>query len=76
MTSRKDLMNEAFDALLVSTTVVGLSMVTKKLFGEKLVDQSSMKDIAKMTAGITGATMLVKYAQDKKWLPDNPFKTT
>lgn len=69
-------MNEAFDALLVSTTVVGLSMVTKKLFGEKLVDQSSMKDIAKMTAGITGATMLVKYAQDKKWLPDNPFKTT
>ena len=49
-------------------------MATKKLLGEKLVDQSSIKDIAKMTVGITAASMLVKYCQDKKWVPDEPFK--
>ena len=68
-------MNEAFDALLVTVGVVGLSMASKKLLGEKLTDASTMKDIAKLAAAVAGSTMLVKYAQTKKWVPEDPFKT-
>ena len=71
---RKELMNEAYDALLVTTGVVGLSMATKKLLGEKLTDASTIRDIAKLSVGVTLSSMLVKYAQDKKWVPSDPFK--
>ena len=72
---RKELMNEAYDALLVTTGVVGLSMATKKLLGEKLTDASTIRDIAKLSVGVTLSSMLVKYAQDKKWVPSDPFKS-
>lgn len=72
----KEFMNEAFDALLVTTCVVGLSMATKKLMNEKLTDASTLKDIAKLTVAVTASTMLVKYAQDKKWVPSDPFKSS
>ena len=69
----KDLMNESFDALLVTVGVVGVSMVSKKVLGENLINASSLKDIAKLTAGVATSTMLVKYAQTKGWLPEDPF---
>ena len=73
--NRKEFMNEAFDALLVTTGVVGLSMVSKKLLGEKLTDATTMKDVAKLTVAVAGSTMPVKYAQTKKWVPEDTFKT-
>ena len=72
---KKELLNEAFDAVLVTTGVVGLSMATKKLLGDKLTDATSVKDIAKLAVGVTARTMFVKRAQDKKYLPVDPFKT-
>ena len=72
--NKKELMNEAYDAALVTTGVVGLSMVSKKLLGEKLTDASSLKDTAKLAAGVATSTMFVKWAQDKKYLPVDPFK--
>ena len=74
--NRKALLNESFDALLVTTGIVCLSMASKKLLGQNLTDASSMKDIAKLTVGVTASTMLVKYAQSKKWVPEDPFKTS
>ena len=74
--NRKELLSKAFDALLVTTGVVGLSMASKKLLGEKLTDASSMKDIAKLSVGVMASTMLVKYAQSKKWVPEDPLKRT
>ena len=46
MTTRKGLINETVDALFVSAGVVGLSMASKKLLGEKLTDATTLKDIA------------------------------
>ena len=61
-------MNKAYDAALVTTGVVGLSMASKKLLGEELTDTT------KLAVGVTASTMLVKWAQDKKYLPVDPFK--
>ena len=75
-TSKKELMNEAFDALIVTTGVVGLSMATKKLLGEKLTDASTAKDVAKLAVAGTASNMFVKYSQTRKWVPEDPFKTS
>ena len=69
-------MNEAYDALLVTIGVVSLSMLTKKFAGEKLTSANNLADFSKLAAGVTASTMLVKYAKDKKWLPDDPFNKT
>ena len=71
--NKKELMNEAYVAALVTTGVVGLSIAYKKVLGEKLTDASSLKDTAKLAVGVA-VTMLVKWAQDKKYLPVDPFK--
>ena len=73
-TKRKELMNEAFDALLVTSGVVGISMASKKLLGEKLTDASNLKEYGKLAVAVTASTMLVKYVQPKKWVPKDPFK--
>ena len=72
----KDLMNEAYDALLVTIGVVSLSMLTKKFVGEKLTCANNLMDLGKLAAGVTASMMLVKYAKDKKWLPDDSFNKT
>ena len=69
-------MNETYDALLVTIGVVSLSMLTKKFAGEKLTSTNNLTDFGKLAAGVTASTMIVKYAKDKKWLPNDPFKKT
>ena len=71
--NKKELLNEVYDASLVTAGVVGLSMASKKLLGEKFTDASSLKDTAKLVVGVAASTMLVKWAQDKKYLPVDPF---
>ena len=71
--NKKELLNEVYDASLVTAGVVGLSMASKKLLGEKFTDASSLKDTAKLAVGVAASTMLVKWAQDKKYLPVDPF---
>ena len=72
--NKKELMNGAYDAALVTGGVVVVSMATKKLLGEKLTDASSLKDTAKLAVGVTASSMLVKWAQGRKYLPVDPFK--
>ena len=55
--NKKELMNEAYNAALVTTGVVGLSMASKKVLGEKLTDASSLKDTAKLAVGVAASKM-------------------
>ena len=72
--NEKEIMNELYDALMVTVGVVGLSMVSKKVFKEKLTDATDFCDIAKLTAGVAGSTWLIKWLQNKKYIPTDPFK--
>ena len=72
--NKKELMNEAYDAVLISAGVVGNSIVSKKILGEKLTTVSTLTDTAKPAVGVTTTSMLVRWAQDKKYLPVDPFK--
>ena len=74
MSTKKEYLNELYDASLITAGVVALSMASKKLLGEKLTDATSIKDAAKLAIGVSLSSVIVKYAQDKKWLPVDPFK--
>ena len=43
-------------------------------FKEKLTDVTDFHGIAKLTAGVAGSTLLVKWLQNKKYIPTDPFK--
>ena len=51
-----------------------MSMAFTKLLGEKLTDATSIKDAAKLALGVSLSSVMVKYAQEKKWVPVDPFK--
>ena len=70
--NKKELMNEAYDVVLRSEGIIGISMVSKKILGEKLTTASTLMDMAKLAVGVTTSSMLVKWAQEKKYLPVDP----
>ena len=53
----KEIMNELYDATMVTVGVVGLSMLSKKILKEKLTDATDFRDIAKLAAGVAGSTL-------------------
>ena len=70
----KEIMNELYDATMVTVGVVGLSMLSKKILKEKLTDATDFRDIAKLAAGVAGSTLLVKWLLNNKYIPVDPFK--
>ena len=52
--NKKELTNEVYDAALVTTGVVGLSMASKKLLGEKLTDTTTVKGHSKVSSWSCG----------------------
>ena len=73
MVDRKEIMNELFDSLLITCAAVGVSMVYKKILSELLGTPESIKGTLRLTAEVGLGTLAVKYAQDRSWIPTNPF---
>ena len=65
----KSAVNTYYNAALITAGVVGLSMLTKKVLGQKLTTVDTMQGAAKLFVGVGTSSIAVKYAQDKGWLP-------
>ena len=63
--NRKEVMNELYDTTLITFGAVGISMVTKKVFGEKLTTAENRMSTLKLEAAVGVSSLAVKYAQDK-----------
>ena len=72
--NKKEAMNELFDSTLITMGAVGIGMVTRKAIGDGLSTPASLMTTLKLAVAIGLSTLGVKYAQDKKWIPENPFK--
>ena len=72
--NRKEAMNELFDSTLVTLGAVGVGMVTRKAINDGLSTPASLVTIVKLAVAVGVSTLGVKYAQDKNWIPSNPFK--
>ena len=74
--TKKELMNEAFDAGLITLGAVSVSFVSKKVFNDSRGISSTPIGIFKLAAAIAGGSMIVQYLQKQKVLPDEPFRKT
>ena len=72
--NRKEAMNELYDSTLITLGAVGIGMVTRKAIGDGLSIPASLITTLKLAAAVGLSTLGIKYAQDKKWIPENPFK--
>ena len=50
-------------------------MITRKVFSDGLSTPASLVPTLKLAAAVGLSTLGIKYAQDKKWLPTDPFKS-
>ena len=76
MSTKQEYLNELYDASPITVEVFALAMASKKLLGEKPTNATSIKDIAKLALGVSLSSVTVKYAQGKKWVPVDPFKSS
>ena len=72
---RKDLMNELYDATLITIGAVAVSMVSKRAISEQLGTPITVKGTLKLAAAVGAGTVGAKYMQSKKWIPTNPFNS-
>ena len=67
--SKEDLMNEAYDAGLLTLGAVGVGFASKKILKDGLGIPSTAISIAKLVVAIAGGSILVQYWQKKDLLP-------
>ena len=72
--SKKDLMNEIYNAGLITLGAVATSMVSRKLTKDGPGVTTSAQSILKLAMAVGGGSVLVKYLQKKEYVPDTPFK--
>ena len=72
--SKNEVMNEIYNAGLVTLGAVATSVVSKKLIKDDLGVTSSAQRILKLAAAVGGGALLVKFLQKKDYVPKEPFK--
>ena len=74
--SKNEVMNELYNAGLVTLGAVATSMVSKKLAKDDLGVTSSAQKVLKLAAAVGGGALLVKFLQKKDYVPKEPFKSS
>ena len=74
--SKNDVMNEIYNAGLITLGAVATSMVSRKLMKDDLGVSGTTQRILKLAAAVAGGSVLVKYLQKKDYIPDTPFKSS
>ena len=73
--NRKEVMNELYDSMIIKLGAVGVGMITRKVFNEGLATPASLVPTLKLAAAVGLSTLGFKYAQAKKWILTDPFKS-
>ena len=74
--SKNEVMNEIYNAGLVTLGAVATSVVSKKLMKDDLGVTSSAQRILKLATAVGGGALLVKFLQKKDYVPKEPFKSS
>ena len=74
--SKNEVMNELYNAGLITLGAVATSMVSRKLTKDGLGVTSSAQSVLRLAAAVGGGSVLVKYLQKNDYIPGEPFKKT
>ena len=75
MSTESKMSKEVYDAVLLTAGAVGISMASKKILKERLGTPENVKGMLKLAVSVSLSSLLVSYLKEKKYLPDDPFKT-
>lgn len=73
---KQDVLNTLYNAGLITLGAVGTAVVSKKVTKDGLgvSDKSSPQNILKLAVAVGGGSILVKYLQKMKYVPEEPWK--
>ena len=67
--TKKEVINELYDATLLTTEVVGVSYLAKKVAGKYLGAPMTLEGAAKLAVTVAGSAFAVGYLKDKEYIP-------
>ena len=72
--NKKEAMNELYDSTLITLGAVGIGMVTRRAINDGLSTPATIVSFVKLAVAVGLSILGIKYAQDKNWIPTDPFK--
>ncbi len=75
MTTAKEYGEQLYDAAVLTVGAVAVSYASRKLTKDTLGVPMTLGGSAKLALAFGLSAIGVKVLKDKKYLPDNPFKT-
>ena len=75
MCATKEYVEQLYDAAVLTVGAVGVSFASKKLTKDTLGVPMTLSGAAKLALALGLSAIGIKTLKDKKYLPDNPFKT-
>ena len=75
MTTAKEYGEQLYDAAVLTVGAVAVSYASRKLTKDTLGVSMTLGGAAKLALAFGLSAIGVKTLKDKKYLPDNPFKT-
>ena len=72
--TKEELINEVYNAGLITLGAVGVAVARKKLLRDDLRVPTTAQRIFKLVAAVGGGALLVKFDQKKDLVPKEPFK--
>ena len=70
--SKNEILNGVYNAGLVTLGAVVTSVASRKLTKDGLGVTSSAQSVLKLAVAVGGGSLIVKYLQKKKNIPDTP----
>jgi hypothetical protein len=67
--TKKEVINELYDATLLTTGVVGVSYLAKKVAGKSLGAPMTLEGAAKLAVAVAGSASVIGYLKDKGYIP-------
>ena len=72
--TKEETLNGLYNAGLITLGAVSVSMVSQKILKDGLGVTLSSQRVLRLAAAVGGGSLLVKFLQKKKYVPDEPFK--
>ena len=74
--SKNEIMNELYNAGLITLGAVATSMASRKLTKDGLGVTNSTQGALKLPAAVGGGALFVKFLQKKDYVSKEPFKSS
>ena len=67
--TKKEVINELYDAALLTTGVVGVSYLAKTVAGKSLGAPMTLEGATKLAIAVAGSAFTIGYLKDKGYIP-------